>query len=69
MQFARMGNFRPGFVPNVILMQLGQCGLAGDRAALLVLRHIYSRALLHITGPDGRIRLKPTTNSAIGGAA
>lgn len=69
MQFARMGNFRPGSVPNVILTQLGQHGLAGDHAALLVLRHIHRRALLQITGPHGRIRLKPTTNSAIGGAA
>jgi hypothetical protein len=69
MRFARMGNFRPGSVPNVILTQLGWHGLAGDHAALLVLQHIHSRALLHITSLDGRIRLKPNTNSAIGGAA
>jgi hypothetical protein len=69
MQFARMGNFRPGSVPNVILAQLGWHGLAGDHAALLVLKHIHSRALLHITDPDGRVRLQPNTNNAIGGAA
>jgi hypothetical protein len=69
MQFARMGNFCPGSVPNVILTQLGWHGLAGDHAALLVLRHIHSRALLHITDPEGRVRLQPNTNSVIGGAA
>jgi len=69
MQFARMGNFSPSSVPNVILTQLGWHGLAGDHAALLVLRHIHSRALLHITSLDGRVRLQPNTNSAIGGAA
>lgn len=69
MQFARMGNFRPGSVPSFILMQLGSHGLSGDHAALLVLRHIHSRALLHITDPEGRVRLQPNTNSAIGGAA
>lgn len=69
MQFARMGNFRPGSVPNVILTQLGWHGLAGDHAALLVLSHIHRRALLHITDPEGRVRLQPNINSAIGGAA
>ncbi|WP_404863529.1 hypothetical protein [Georhizobium sp. MAB10] len=69
MQFARMGNFRPGSVPNVILTQLGWHGLAGDHAALLVLSHIHRRALLHITDPEGRVRLQPNTNSLIGGAA
>jgi len=69
MQFARMGNFRPGSVPSFILMQLGWHGLAGDHAAFLVLKHIHSRALLHITDPEGRVRLQPNTNSAIGGAA
>ncbi|WP_245451449.1 hypothetical protein [Georhizobium profundi] len=69
MNFARMGNFRPGSVPNVILAQLGWHGLAGDHAALLVLKHIHSRVLLYITDPDGRVRLQPNTNNAIGGAA
>lgn len=69
MQFARMGNFRPGSVPMPVLTQLGWHGLAGDHAALLVLSHIHRRALLHITDPEGRVRLQPNTNSAIGGAA
>jgi DNA repair exonuclease SbcCD nuclease subunit len=69
MHFARMGNFRPGSVPDVILTQLGWHGLAGDHAALLALSHIHRRALLHITDPEGRVRLQPNTNSAIGGAA
>jgi hypothetical protein len=69
MNFARMGNFRPGSVPMPVLTQLGWHGLAGDHAALLVLKHIHRRALLHITDPEGRVRLQPNTNNSIGGAA
>jgi hypothetical protein len=69
MQFARMGNFRPGSVPMPVLTQLGWHGLSGDHAALLVLKHIHSRALQHITCPAGCIRLLSNDHRQIGGAA
>ena len=55
---ARLGEFRPGAVPNAIMMQLGWCAARGDAAAMLTVDYLHRRALATITAPDGSIRLE-----------